>query len=83
MPERRPVAALKVAQVGLLTIENVSVWPSGSDAVGWNEYDCSAVTLVAGVPLIEGALLAAATMMEKGASVAMAAPSLTLMETFE
>ena len=64
-------------------IENVSVWPSGSDAVGWNEYACSAVTVVAGVPLIDGALFAAATVMVKGASVAVAAPSLTLMETFE
>lgn len=37
LPESRPVELLNVAQVGRLAIEKVSVLPSGSDAVGWNE----------------------------------------------
>ena len=34
VPERRPVDELNEAQAGRLAIANVSVWPSGSDAVG-------------------------------------------------
>jgi hypothetical protein len=36
VPDKRPFAALKVAQAGLLVMRNVSAWSSGSDAVGWN-----------------------------------------------
>jgi hypothetical protein len=37
VPLRRPVLVLKLAQDGRLLTENPSVWPSGSDAEGWNE----------------------------------------------
>ncbi len=37
VPDSLPVEVLKVAHDGLLRIENVSVLPSGSFAVGWNE----------------------------------------------
>ena len=35
VPDRLPVVVLKVAQDGWPTIEKVSGWFSGSDAVGW------------------------------------------------
>jgi len=35
VPERRPVAVLKVAQAGLLAMAKVRVLPSASAAVGW------------------------------------------------
>src|SRR3954462_4274987 len=35
VPDRRPVAVLKVNQAGLLSTRNVSVSPSGSVALGW------------------------------------------------
>ena len=38
VPVRRPVVALNVAQLGRFAIANVSVPPSGSLAVGANEY---------------------------------------------
>ena len=79
VPVRLPVAALNVAQLGLLTIANVSVWPSGSDPVGWNEYAFPAVTLVAGVPLIDGGELAARTVMLNAGSEALTCPSETVM----
>ena len=37
VPVRLPVALLNVAQAGFMAILNVSLLPSGSDAVGWNE----------------------------------------------
>ena len=54
VPESRPVDVLNVAQLGLLRMENVSVLPSGSFAVGWNEYAVPTVAFVAGVPVIVG-----------------------------
>ena len=37
VPDRRPIDVLKDAHVGRLTIANVSVFPSGSDAAGVKE----------------------------------------------
>jgi hypothetical protein len=80
VPLNRPVDALNAAHDGLLTIANVSVWPSGSDAVGVNEYAWPEVTEDCGVPLIVGGLFAACTVMENAGSVAVAVPSVTLIE---
>ena len=44
VPDKRPVVALNVAQTGLLATENVSAFPSGSEALGWNAYGWPAVT---------------------------------------
>jgi hypothetical protein len=62
-----------------LVIEKLRAWPSGSDAVGRNEYACPTVPLLGGVPLIVGARFAAVTVTLKGASVAEAVPSDTEM----
>ena len=75
MPDTRPVVVLNVAQTGLLVIVNVSVFPSGSVALGWNEYGWPAATDVGGVPLMAGGRLPAAAAIEKGASEALAALS--------
>ena len=77
VPDKRPVVALKVAQTGLLATTNDSVFPSGSEALGWNAYGWPAVTDVGGVPLMTGARLPVATLIEKGASEALAVPSET------
>ena len=61
MPESSPVDELKVAHQGLLVIEKVSLPPEGLFAVGWNLYWCACSTLVAGVPLMVGAVLARAS----------------------
>ena len=45
---------LKVAQAGMLVIENERVLPDGSVVVGVNEYPCPAVTLAGGVPEMVG-----------------------------
>jgi len=55
VPLSRPVEVLNAAHDGLLAIENVSAWPSGSDAVGVNEYAWPDVTEDDGVPLMTGA----------------------------
>jgi hypothetical protein len=75
VPDKRPVELLKVAQMGLLATENVSAFPSGSEALGWNAYGWPAVTDVGGVPLMTGAWLPVATVIEKGARDALAVPS--------
>jgi hypothetical protein len=54
VPCSRPVAVLKVAHVGRFVMLKVSVPPSASLAVGWNEYAVPAVTDVGGTPLIVG-----------------------------
>ena len=54
VPFSRPEAASKLAQSGMLAIENVSESPSASEAVGRKAYPWPAVTLVAGVPEICG-----------------------------
>src|SRR5262249_50834809 len=57
VPESLPVVVLNVAQAGLLRMEKVSALPSGSFAVGWNEYDAPTAAVAAGVPEIVGDLL--------------------------
>ena len=57
MPESRPVDALKLAQPGLPLMLKESAWPSGSEAVGRNEYALPTVTAGAGDPLMTGARL--------------------------
>ena len=83
VPDSCPVAVLNVAHAGRFAIANVSVSPSPSAAVGRNVYALPALTVLAGVPLIVGALFgAAATVIENGASAALALPSLTLITMF-
>ena len=60
VPVRRPVAELKVAQVGMFEIEKVSV-PDPPLAEGWNEYVFPTVAVVDGVPLMLGGVAAATT----------------------
>jgi hypothetical protein len=84
VPDSLPVEVLKVAQLGLLVIEKVSTCPSGSAAAGWNTYGDPAAALVAGVPEMVGARLAAPdTVIEKGESEAVNEPSLTPMTIFD
>jgi hypothetical protein len=54
VPVSWPVVVLKLAQLGLFAIANVSVPPSGSLAVGVNEYTAPTPTVTAGVPDIVG-----------------------------
>jgi hypothetical protein len=79
VPDKRPVVVLNAAQAGLLATENVSAFPSASVALGWNAYACPAVTDVGGVPLMTGAWLPVATLIEKGDSEALAVPSETVI----
>ena len=53
----------------------MSVLPSGSDALGWNAYAWPTVADVAGLPLMTGARLPVATVIENGASEALTVPS--------
>ena len=81
MPESRPVDALKLAQPGLPLMLKESACPSGSEAVGRNEYALPAVTAGAGEPLMTGARLSggggspADTVMSNAGSELDAAPS--------
>ena len=59
VPDNSPVAVLNVAHAGLLLIKKTSVLPLPPLAVGWKEYDCPTVTVVAGTPLIFGVETAA------------------------
>jgi energy-converting hydrogenase Eha subunit E len=80
VPLRRPVVVLNVAHAGLLAILKVNALPSGSDAIGVKLYACPTVADLAGVPLMTGGRLeTAAAVMEKLASVAVKAPSDTLI----
>src|ERR1043165_5759524 len=54
VPVRRPLVVLNVAQAGLLSMRQVSEWPSGSDAVGRKLYGAPTVALVAGDPPMVG-----------------------------
>ncbi len=84
VPDKRPLAVLKVAQRGWLLMRKTSVSPSASLALGTNVYVCSACTLVPGVPLIVGARLSRPrTWMENAGSITVLVPSLTLMTMFE
>src|SRR5688500_3896210 len=60
VPVRRPVVVLNAAQDGMPSMRNVSVLPSGSDAVGWKRYAVPSVSEVSGVPLMFGGRLAGA-----------------------
>ncbi len=78
VPDNLPVLRSNVAQPGLFAMPKPSVWPSGSEAVGTNEYGWPTVTVVAGVPEIVGARFGAAeTVMENAGSEAVALPSET------
>ena len=57
VPLRVPVVASNVAQSGLPAILNVRLSPSGSLALGWNEYGMLVFALEAGLPEIVGAWL--------------------------
>lgn len=54
VPVRRPVAVLKVAQLGLLVIVKPRVSPSASVATGVNEYAAPAPIDARGVPVMAG-----------------------------
>ena len=80
VPDKRPVAVLNVSQLGRLSIVHASVSPFASLAVGWKTYCAPTVAAVGGVPLIVGAVFAAAlTVIENELSDALTLPSLTLM----
>ena len=87
VPDNRPVVVLKVAQAGRFAMLKVSVLPSGSRAVGVNEYATPVRTEVGGVPEIVGGWFVvppeALTVIENAGSEAVATPSLTLMTMFE
>lgn len=55
LPESWPDWVLKLAQAGLFWMAKVSALPSLSVALGWNEYEAPATTLVSGVPEMLGA----------------------------
>jgi hypothetical protein len=78
-----PVVVLNVAQAGRFAMLKVSVSPSGSLAVGVNEYATPCVAVVAGVPEIVGGRFGCVTTIENAASDAVACPSLTLIAMFE
>src|SRR4026207_1398591 len=83
VPLSRPLEASKVAHVGLPATAKLSTSPSGSLALGVNEYDWPATTVVAGWPLMSGASLGvASTWMANGASEAEAWLSDTLITIF-
>ena len=70
----------KVAHVGRFTMANVKGLPSGSLAVGWNEYGAPCKIDVVGVPEIVGGRFGAGlTVIVKAGSAALALPSLTLI----
>ncbi|HJY36727.1 MAG TPA: hypothetical protein VJ299_04635, partial [Steroidobacteraceae bacterium] len=60
VPDNCPVDVLNAAHAGLFAMENFSVSPLASAAVGRNAYALPAFTDVAGAPLIVGALFGAA-----------------------
>ena len=83
MPLSAPDEPLKVAHDGLFCTENVSVLPSGSLAVGRNEYAEPTVAVTTGVPDMVGGRFVAtvpdATVMENDGSDAYSSPSVTPM----
>ena len=83
VPCRRPVLVENVAHEGAPVIENVSGSSSASSAVGVNEYSVPTCADGAGFPEIVGGVFGAAvTVMANVGRVAIAVPSLTLMEMF-
>ena len=81
VPCNRPVAVLNVAQDGAFKMLNDKTLPSGSEAVGVNEYALPLTTEVGGVPDITGGKLAAVTVIENAGSNVVAFPSVTLIVT--
>lgn len=79
MPDNRPVVVLNVAQDGRLLMLKVSESPSGSLAVGVNEYDCPATIEVAGDPEMTGGRLATSTSIWNVGNDLVNIPSLTLI----
>jgi hypothetical protein len=80
VPESLPVVVLNVAHEGRLRIENVRGLPSGSRAVGWNEYAVPTFAVVGGVPVIVGVLFAFGfTTSEYAGSDTFVVPSVTEM----
>ena len=84
VPDRRPVDESKLAHVGRLEMENVSVSLSGSDAVGVNKYATPAFTLLGGEPEIRGGefVADALTVIENAPRLAEDVPSDTLITIF-
>jgi hypothetical protein len=84
VPDSRPVAELNEAQAGALATLNVSVLPSGSDAVGVNAYALPCRTAVGGLPVIVGGRFGGKpTVIEKaGNCAAPPRPSFTEIVTF-
>jgi len=87
VPASKPVAVLNVAHAGRFAMLNVNVLPSGSLAVGRNEYGVPGSTDPAGLPEIVGARfvvpLVPLTVIPKAGSEAPAAPSLTPITMLE
>lgn len=93
VPESCPLEVLNVAHAGLFVMENVSALPSGSLAVGLNEYACPTLAVTAGLPLIVGArfvgvgvgvgVVGEPTVIEKGLSRAVETPSEAVMTMLE
>jgi hypothetical protein len=82
VPLSRPVLVLNVAHAGLLRMENVSVLPSGSLAVGWNEYAVPTVAVVTGVPEMVGDLFGfGCTTIENTGKETRVVPSVTEIVT--
>src|SRR5690606_24427876 len=79
VPLSCPLVVLNVAHAGLFAIENVSLSPSASDAVGRKLYAAPTSTVVAGDPPIVGARFGLDTTIENAGSDVVALPSLTLM----
>ena len=81
VPASRPLVELKLAQGGFPEIANVIAAPSGSLAVGVKVYGLPSTTVDAGVPDIDGGwfTVAAVTVIEIGARLALSVPSVTLI----
>ncbi len=80
VPDSLPVDVLKVAHAGLFAMVKVKASPSASVVTGENAYVEPTAMDVAGLPLMVGALLAAAvTVRVKAGREAVTVPSLTLM----
>src|SRR5262245_30173685 len=83
VPVSRPVAVSNEAHAGRFVMLNVSVLPSGSEAVGWNEYATPCITDVVGEPEIVGGRFGAGLTVIVNAGIeALAEPSLTLIAMF-
>src|ERR1044071_5691317 len=82
VPDSRPVRGSNEAQPGALVIVKVSTSPSGSFAVGVNEYAPPTSTIAAGAPEIAGGLFGTSTVIVKGARLAASFPSPTVIVKF-